>query len=145
MARVFTLLLLVLERLNRFGPDRLCSAWNDDSNIRRSITICFVPLGMCLWYVARDLTNLVIAAEQLIRFGPDRRRSIQGNDGDAVESISGCSRNGTWHVPFARAIQLDEIASRTQPGSPTETGKTAFDSSLREEDDNIGSALHCIT
>ena len=94
----FYSLLLVLERLNGFGPDRLSSARNDDSNIMRSIAKCFVPRGTCLWHVARHLTNLVIAAEQLIRFGPDRRRSTQGNDGNVVESISGCSRNDTWHV-----------------------------------------------
>ena len=143
MARVLTLLLLVPERLNRFGPDRLCSAQNDDSNIMRSIAICFVPIGTCLWHMARDLTNLVIAAERLIRFGPDRRCSTQGNDGNVVESISGCSRNGTWHVPLARAIQLDKIASRIQTFSPIETGKTAFDSSLREKGDKIGSASLC--
>ena len=52
-----------------------------------------------------------------------------------------------WHVAreFARAIQLDEIASRTQTGSPIKIGKTTFDLSLREEDDNIGSALPCLT
>ena len=67
----FTLLLLVLEWMNGFGPDRLCSARNNDSNIIRSIAICFVPLGTCQWRVAHDLMNLVIAAERLIRFGPD--------------------------------------------------------------------------
>ena len=46
IARVaHTLLFLVLERLNGFGLERLCSAQNDDSNIIRSIAICFVPLG----------------------------------------------------------------------------------------------------
>ena len=144
MARVLILLLLVLERQNGFEPDRLFSARNDDSNIMRSIAICFVPIGKCLWHMTRDLTNLVIAAERLIRFGPDRRCSTQGNDGNVVESISGCSRNGTWHVSLARAIQLDKIASRIQTCSPIEKGKTAFDSSLREEDDKVGSASLCI-
>ena len=54
--------------------------------------------------------NLVIAAERQIRFGLDRRRSTQGNEGNLVESISGCSRNGTWHVKLARALELDKIA-----------------------------------
>ena len=63
LARVFTILLLVLERLNGFGTDRLFSARNDDSNIMRPIAICFVPHDTYLWHVARDLTNLVIAAE----------------------------------------------------------------------------------
>ena len=93
--------------------------------------------------MARDLTNLVIAIERLIRFRPDRRHSTQASDGNVVESLSGCSRNGTWHLLLALAIQLYEIGSRTQTGSPIETGKTAFDSSLREEDDKISSASLC--
>ena len=104
----------------------------------RSIAICFVLLGIS--HVAYGLMNLVIAAERLIRFGPDRRHSTQGNEGKVVESISGCSRNGTWHVPLARAIQLDKIASIIQTCSPIETGKTAFDPSLREEHDKFVSA-----
>ena len=44
---------------------------------------------------------------------------------------------------MARAKELDEIASRAQTGSPIGTGKAAFDSSLREEDDEIGSASTC--
>ena len=43
MARVLTLLFLVLERLNGFRLDRFCSARTDDSNIMRSIAICFLP------------------------------------------------------------------------------------------------------
>ena len=144
IARVLTLLLLVLERLNGLGPDRLCSSWNDDSNIMRSIAICFVPIGRCLWHMARDLPNLVITAEWLIRFGPDRRRSTQASDGSVLLLISGCSRNGTWHGPLARAIQIDKIASRTQTGRPIETGETAFNSSLREEYDKIGCDSLCM-
>ena len=68
--------------------------------LMRLTGICFLPLGTCLWYVARDLMNLDIAAERLVRFGPDRRRSTQGNDGNVVESISGYSRNGTCHMPY---------------------------------------------
>ena len=56
--------------------------------------------GTCLWYMARDLTTLVIATERLIRFGPDRRRTTQESDGNVFLSIYGCSRNGTWHVPY---------------------------------------------
>ena len=41
-------------------------------------------------------------------------------------------------------IQLDEIASRAKTGRPIETGKTAFDLSLQEEDNKIGSASLCI-
>ena len=107
----------------------------------RSIAICFVLLGLS--HVAYGLMNLVIAAERLIRFGPDGRRSAQGNDGNFVESISGFSRNGTWNVPLAHAIQLDKIASIIQTCSPIETGKTAFDPSLREEHDKIVSASPC--
>ena len=47
-------------------------------------------------------------------------------------------------MPLARAIQLDTIASRARTGRSIERGKTAFDSSLREEDDKIGSASVCI-
>ena len=68
MARVFTLLLVVLERLNRFGPEQLCLARIDDSNVYWSNASCFVPRGTCLWHVARVLTNLLFAAERLIRF-----------------------------------------------------------------------------
>ena len=74
MARVLTLFLLELERLNEFGRDRFCTAGTDDGIVMWSIATCIVPRGTCLWYVARDLTNLLIAAERLIRFGPDRQR-----------------------------------------------------------------------
>ena len=47
-----------------------------------------------------------------------------------------------WHV--ARAIQLYEIAPRAQTGKPIDTGKAAFYSSLREEDDNTGGTSLCI-
>ena len=104
----FDSFLLVLERLNGFGPDRFCSARNDDINIMRSNAICCVILGTCLWHMARFLTILIIAAERLIRCGLDRRRSTQGKDGDVVKSISGCCQNGTFHVPLARAIQLTQ-------------------------------------
>ena len=43
-------------------------------------------------------------------------------------------------VDLARAKKRDEIASRTETGNPIETGKSAFDSSLREEDDKPGDA-----
>ena len=59
-------------------------------------------------------------------------------------SISGCLRNGTLHVPLAGAIQLDEIASRTQTGSPIDTEEEAFDSSLRDEDDKTDGASLCV-
>ena len=144
MARALSLLLLVLERLNRLGPERFRSARNSDSNIIWSITICFVPRGMYLWYVARDLAYLLFAADRLIRLRPYRRRTTHANEGNVFKSISGCSRNGTWNVPLPHAIQLDEIASRTQAGSSIGMGKQAFDSPLREEDDNIGSASSCI-
>ena len=75
----------------------------------------------------RDFTNLLFAAEWLIRFGPNRRRSTLANDGNVVVSMSGCSRNGTWHVPLARAIQLNKIASGVETGNPIETGKPGFD------------------
>ena len=41
-------------------------------------------------------------------------------------------------------IQLEEIASRAITGRPIETGKTTFDSSLRETDDKIGSGSLCV-
>ena len=68
MTRVSTLLLLVLEWLNGFGPDRFCSVRTDNSNIMLSIAICVVPRGAYLWHVARDLTTLFTAAERMIRF-----------------------------------------------------------------------------
>ena len=127
--------LIAPERLARSGPRRCHSTQFNVQNIGKSIASFSVQCATCHWHVARDLTNLVIAAERLISFGPDRRHSTQGNEGKVVESISGCSRNGKWHVPLARAIQLDKIASRIQTFSPIETGKTAFDSSLREKGD----------
>ena len=47
-------------------------------------------------------------------------------------------------MPLASAMHLDIIASRIQTGSPIETGKAAFDSSLGEKDDKIGGASPCI-
>ena len=57
VARVLSLLLLVLERLNGYGPDRLYSARNYGSNMMWSIAICFVLRRTCLRHVARDLMN----------------------------------------------------------------------------------------
>ena len=92
----------------------------------------------------RDLTNLLVAAERLIRFGLEPRGSTKSNDGNVFVSISGDSRNRTWHVSLARAIQLDEIASRARTGKPFGTGKAAIYSSLREEDYNTGGTSLCI-
>ena len=89
---VFTFLLVVLERLNRFGPEQLCSSWIDNSNDFWSNVTCFVPRGTFLWHVTRVLTNLLFAVEALIRFCPDRRRSTQANDGNMIGSMPGCSR-----------------------------------------------------
>ena len=136
--------LIAPERLARSGPGRCHSTQFNVQNIAKSIASFFVQCATCHWHVARDLTNLVIAAERLIRFGPDRRCWTQGNDGSVVESISGCSRNGTWHVPLARAIQLHKIASIIQTCSPIEMGKAAFDSPLRKENDKISNASLCI-
>ena len=82
-----------------FGLDR------QEHNIW-SITIWIVPRGTYLWHVTRDLTNLLITTERLIRFGLDRRRSIQGNDDNEFVLIYGCLKNGTFHVPLARAFNL---------------------------------------
>ena len=142
MSRVFTLLLLVLERLNGFGPERLCSAQNEDSKIMRSIAICFVRLGTWLWHMPRNLTNLVIGAEWLMRFEPDRRCLTQETMGTWLNRYLDAPEiaRGTCQC----AIQLDKIVSRIQTSSPIEKGKTAFDSSLWEEADKVGSASPCI-
>ena len=123
VVRVLILSLVVPERLNRFGPGRFCLARNDDRNAIWSIAISFVTRDMCLRHVARDLTKLLFADEWLICFRPDRRRSTQANTGNVVLPMPGCSRKDTWHAPLARAKQLDEIASITQPGSQIEAEK----------------------
>ena len=128
VGRVRTLLLRVLEQLNGFVLDRFCSAWTDERNIIWLIAIWIKRRGTCLWHVARDLTNLLIPTERLIRLGPDRRRSTQTKDGNVFVSIFGCSLNDTWYVTSAGAMQLNKMDSRTQTGSPIETGKAAFDS-----------------
>ena len=91
------------------------------------------------WHVpvACDLTNLLTAAECLIRFGSDRRRSKQASDGNMF-----FYRHLDIHE-MALAIQLDEIASRTQTGSPIEKGEAAFDSPLRKENGKISNASLC--
>ena len=45
ITRAFTLLLPVIERLNGFGLDRLCSAQNDDRKIMRSIALNFMIMS----------------------------------------------------------------------------------------------------
>ena len=123
VTRVLTLLLRVLQRPNRFGPEGFCSAWTSDSNAIWSIAICLVPRGTCLWHVARDLTNLLLEAGRLIRFGPDRRRSTQKNGGSVFVSMPGCSRNGTWHVPNSLTkLSLErKLVSRSRRGKQHST------------------------
>ena len=132
--------LIAPERLARSGPGRCQATQFNVQNIAKSIASFSVPCATCHWHIARVCTLLLLVLERLNGFGPDRRRSRQGNDGKVVESISGCSRNGTWHVPLARAIQLDKIACIIQTCSPIETGKAAFDSPLRKENDKISNA-----
>ena len=116
-----------------FGSDRRQQYYAVDCN-----------MYCATWHVARDLANLLIANEQLVRIGQDRRRSTQASDGNVFLSISGRSRNCTWHVPLAHAIQLSEIASRAQAGSLIDTEKAAFHSSLRKVSDKTRGVSLCI-
>ena len=114
VARVLTLSVLVLERLNRLGPKKkLCSALTDDSNIFYGT-----------WHVF------------------SRIYSLQPNgwsDFDPTGDVRQRQMLGTWLCRCLDAHeikQLHKIASWAHTSSPIRTEKAAFDSSLTQTGKN---------